>query len=340
MEIFENNIGHQVIENHENLSSGDAIRQNNLLVQNLSDDDALNTLKTLMSGPRSTTGAAVYGTNELWDRTIDNFRKRVVIDNQSITSHEVAGHTALYNQIAFAYELGLMLIKGHVIHANQSIQYRELGTLLYNHHLRDEKANLEKRQFRNIWTYVTKLLYGKWIKIDDLDDKGKVKLARKMKVDTSKLLYFAENDEAKWDRETVFHAWEHDRSAEKYACVFRYLQTHGVQPSDVAKFIENFSDKNYGNKLAGIERKDRADNRQASSPKPLSENARKQRDEYKARGENPANSDVMELDKPDKLPDSVEFGRAMFKVVGEKLVIVGYDALGQADYDKRCHRSR
>lgn len=334
MEVVIKSIGAQVIENHENLSGADAIKENNLLVQGLNDTDALETLKTLMSGPRSVIGSAVSGTNELWERTIENFRQRVVVDNQSIAGHEVAGHTVLYNQLAYAYELGLMLVQGHVIHPNQPIQYRELGMLLYRHHLKDEKENLEKGKFRNIWTYVTKLLYGKWIKIDDLDDKQKRKLARKLKLDTTNLLEFAENDNADWDKKTVFHAWEHDRSAEKYACVFRFLQNHDVQPSDAAKFIENFSDKDHGTKLAGIESKDRTDNRQNSTPKPLSENAIKQRDEYKARGENPANGDVIELDKPDKLPDTVQFGRAMFKVVGKKLVIVGYDALEQGAYDK------
>ncbi|EWY37483.1 hypothetical protein N825_17890 [Skermanella stibiiresistens SB22] len=59
--------------------------------------------------------------------------------------------------------------------------------------------------------------------------------------------------------------WRHNRSAEKYANVFRYLHDNEVAVEAVALFIENFRSKEYGDKLNGIVAADQAAN--AVSPK-------------------------------------------------------------------------
>lgn len=46
--------------------------------------------------------------------------------------------------------------------------------------------------------------------------------------------------------------WSHNRSAEKYAGVFRHLFENKVPPSEVAHYIETYEHKDYGSKLNGM----------------------------------------------------------------------------------------
>ena len=57
--------------------------------------------------------------------------------------------------------------------------------------------------------------------------------------------------------------WRHNRSAEKYANVFRYLSENDVPPETVADFIETFQHKTHGKKLDGIVQADVAAHREA-----------------------------------------------------------------------------
>ena len=52
--------------------------------------------------------------------------------------------------------------------------------------------------------------------------------------------------------------WKHNRSAEKYASVFRYLLDNAVSPDGVAQHIENYEHQQYGRKINGIIAADRA----------------------------------------------------------------------------------
>lgn len=336
-------VAQRIIENHENMEHGEATKANKALIATLNDAEALETLKGLMAGPRNQIRHPVHGTTDLWRIAVENFRKRVSTDNAALSGIEVNGRMLLYKQLAHAYEMGLLLVEGQKITDESNVAdtrrtYPELANLLYNHHMDDEKGKLEKGTAPNIWAYVTKLFYGKWIETDKLTTAAQRKLEKKLKLAEDRLRSFEIHPDGKFEEKTIFHVWQHDRSAEKYANVFRYLHTQKVAPADVADFIDNFAHQTYGNRLTGIEAKDRWDNRTQPTPKKLNDKTAQKREKQKAayiaRAESMDNGDVMEMAKPKKLPDAVQFGSAIFRVLGDNMVIVGYDAWEPEAYEK------
>ncbi|WP_333605188.1 hypothetical protein [Novosphingobium sp.] len=158
-----------------------------------------------------------------------------------------------------------------------------------------------KKKGTNNWAYICGLLYGSW--------------------------------EEQSAGDSTFLVFKRDRSAEKYGNVMRYLYEHNVSAQAAAMFIETFSDPVFGKALLGIEKADRAAHPAKSKGKGIKQ-VLKHRELFIKLGESRNNDDVFYMTKPEELPDSVEYGTATFKVVGSKLMIVGFDAWEEADYEK------
>lgn len=228
--------------------------------------------------------------------------KSLVDDDATISKLKVAGRETLYNQLAEAYSFGLVCFSG--IYNKQS-----LAAILMEYDLHRHAADLSHKGRYNKWNAITALLYGDW-----------------------------EQAETGCDDVLVY---KRDRSAEKYAAVLAMLEQKEVKVADVVSFIMNYSItiKETGKKLKGIialEKYYRASAPASSNGNPAAPSPKQiaSRNKYIARGESPGNDDVFETLKPTQLPDSVEYGRAIFKIVDDNMVIVGYEAWEQQQYEK------
>lgn len=140
----------------------------------------------------------------------------------------------------------------------------------------------------NPYTLVVKLLYGEW----------------------------------KDDQANVFQP---NRSAEKYACVFRYFAKRRGQFDNVGlivKHIENF-EKN----MKGIEDQDRAENKKSSSSPTGASNDNFELGEKLDRGE------VARLDRrPEFIPEEVSYGKLWFRMVDGEVIVMGYEKVEESTY--------
>lgn len=225
--------------------------------------------------------------------------KSLTADEKALNKLKVSGRQILYKQLQEAYAFGLACFS-HIYHREH------LSAILGEYDLHDQSRNLKSKGRYNKWNAITALLYGDW----ETDADGN-------------------------------KAYKRDRSAEKYATVFAMLEAKKVKVSEVVDYITNRSItlKSTGKKLKGIialeteYRMLKAENDpKGTSPKSAKQVAARQK--IIARGESSDNDDVFEVDKPEKLSDAVEYGQAFFKVVDDKLVIVGFKAREQADYER------
>lgn len=153
----------------------------------------------------------------------------------------------------------------------------------------------------NKWLPVTKLLFGSWT-----DGSGNLQ---------------------SWNSalNTVF---EVDRSAEKYAVVFKHLETNGISEDGVFDYIKGFDDAKHGKYLKGIEAMERATS--GSSKAGISE------EEAAELGILTNVQDVMVVDAPSYLKaNQVVMGSTFFKVENGKLFLYGATPMEQAAFDKK-----
>jgi hypothetical protein len=144
----------------------------------------------------------------------------------------------------------------------------------------------------NRWLPVTKLLYGRW---------------------NSARTEFVLN-----------------RSAEKYACSFRYFETNGIPASGVAAYVEAFNDPQHGAHLKGIEAADRATNGRTKDDAKI--------DRLKRIGLSRVNPDVVRIKRPDCVPTGKQNGFLWFEVEGDEIVVLGYDEIKIQQFDQLALR--
>lgn len=129
---------------------------------------------------------------------------RLLNDETNMIGLQVQGRSILYNQLAEAYRIGLILLT------------RGNGTmfchLMESNGMADQSKKYGNNNYTNAWNFVTHLLYGEW----------------------------KEKNVSK----TVFEVYERNRSAEKYSKIFRYLDDNKVASNDAAEFIANFTSEN------------------------------------------------------------------------------------------------
>lgn len=242
-------------------------------------------------------------------------QKSLVADNEAQTKLRVAGRQILYQQLAEAYAFGLACFS--------SIYNREhLTKVLSQHDLGKQGKALTSTGSYNKWNAITALLYGRWINTD-----------------TGAPIANSEHESV------ANRAYRRDRSAEKYGSVFAVLEGNKVRVPDVVDFITKAKFKSpqdgtvYGGILA-LELHYRkwaakqADKRRKKPTTRQIERREKARTDAIAKAENSANDDVFEFAKPAQFPESVEFGRITFKVVGKKLMAVGVEGWEQPKYDE------
>lgn len=137
-----------------------------------------------------------------------------------------------------------------------------------------------------------------------------------------KLLY----GEWKADQANVFEA---NRSAEKYACVFRYFKDHRDEYDTVELIVDHigtYNDPVHGRGLRGIEKADRATHKSSNSVSKSSE-------ENFELGVRQDRGVVATLEnRPDFIPDSVDYGKLWFRMVDGKVVIMGYEEVVETTY--------
>jgi len=138
-----------------------------------------------------------------------------------------------------------------------------------------------------------------------------------------KLLY----GEWKADQTNVFEA---NRSAEKYACVFRYFKDHRDKYDNIKLIVDHIATYDDGTPegrcLRGIEKADRAKHKVASSAK-ASTDANYDVGIKLDRGE------VARLEKrPEFVPEEVPYGKLWFRMVDGEVVIMGYEAVVETTY--------
>ncbi len=131
---------------------------------------------------------------------------------------------------------------------------------------------------------------------------------------------------APWDsaQDSIF---ETDRSAEKYACVFRYFDHKGIPACDVFDAIKNFDEAPYGRNLKGIEAKDRATNGKGSKSDVSDADAI-------SLGADVQLADVFEFERPEGI--TADQGVALFRVVGSRIFLLGHEELNDADFNKKA----
>jgi hypothetical protein len=137
-----------------------------------------------------------------------------------------------------------------------------------------------------------------------------------------KLLYGDWKD----DQANVFQP---NRSAEKYACVFRYFSTPARRGKFdtialIVKHIETFSEPAFGSNLKGIEAKDRSENKKTGgTPKAAST------DNYDL-GLRPDKGEVARLgERPEFVPEDVSFGKLWFRMVDGEVIVMGYQEVSE-----------
>jgi len=125
-----------------------------------------------------------------------------------------------------------------------------------------------------------------------------------------KLLY----GEWKDDQANVFQP---NRSAEKYACVFRYFAKRRGQFDNVELIVAHI-EATKGN-LKGIEEQDRAENKKSTKGASAPAN-----DNYEF-GLRLDKGEVARLDqRPEFIPEDVSYGKLWFRMVDGAVVIMGY----------------
>jgi len=109
-------------------------------------------------------------------KTVADFQTIHLLNDQTeMANFEDGGRNILYNQLAEAYRIGLLLLTP----SNGTM----FCNLLTDAELKTEAKKYGDNKAPNPWAYVTKLLYGKWV--------------------------------SKQVSNTVFHVFEPNRSAEK-----------------------------------------------------------------------------------------------------------------------------
>lgn len=238
-----------------------------------------------------------FGANKQYEdllKIVLDFRNKALIGSQK----EQAAH-ALFGRRAVYNELAhaFAIARTLLMRSNK----HHVKALLEECQMTTQAEKFVKKTGTNNWAYICGLLYGSW--------------------------------EQQPAGDSTFLVFKRDRSAEKYGNVMRYLYEHNVSAQAAAMFIETFDDPVFGKALLGIEKADRAAHPAKSKGKGLKQ-VLKQRELYIKLGESRDNDDVFYTTKPEELPDSVEYGTATFRVVGSKLMIVGFDAWEEAEYEK------
>lgn len=230
--------------------------------------------------------------------------KSLAADDETFAKLKVASRTTLYNQLSEAYAFGLTCFS-----CIYNAAY--LREVLTEHDLNIHGYNLLHKGRYNKWNAITALLYGEWEKISDDVEDG--------------LTY------------------KRDRSAEKYGCVLAMLEQNEVRVPDVPQFIADYEYvvKASGKKLKGIIALETHHRALAKKNKPaskgMSQKQRNRRRKLIERGESTnLNDDVFDTAKPENLPIAVQYGRAVFKIVGERMLIVGYEAWEASDYERHA----
>lgn len=296
------------------------------------------------------------GEHESWFKLIQVFRGKVANDQKYLARHELAGRSLLYSQLADAYKIGLELIND--CNSDESAvsihDFRALRHLLKKHSLhkgveaisvisrnnRDriwneknpERPQRDLKPEISLWVYIVKLLYGKWIDSSKWTDIERQENGKKVGLKTDEVGDFVFHKDAPDEAPTVYQAWSPNRSAEKYAVVFRYLQEQGVAVADVPAFIDGFNHKEFGKKLLGIERAGRAAASQGGTTKPKSQDVIDKEKSYVRRAEARTNEKVFAFEKPGMWPSKTQYARAVVKIDGEELVIVGFTEMTEAAY--------
>jgi len=121
-----------------------------------------------------------------------------------------------------------------------------------------------------------------------------------------------------------------NRSAEKYACAFRYFETIGISASSVAAHIEGFNDPVHGAHLKGIEALDRATNGREKDNAKI--------DRLKRAGLSRVNPDVVRIKRPDCVPAGKQNGFLWFEVEGDEIVVLGYEDIKTHEFDQLALR--
>ncbi len=121
-----------------------------------------------------------------------------------------------------------------------------------------------------------------------------------------------------------------NRSAEKYACAFRYFETNGIPTSSVAEHIEGFNHPVHGGHLKGIEELDRKTNGRAKDDVKL--------DRLKRAGLSRVNPDVVRIKRPDCVPAGKQNGFLWFETEGDEIVVLGYDDIKPQQLDQLALR--
>jgi len=187
---------------------------------------------------------------------------------------------------------------------------------------------------RAVWENVAEaaLIAQKILKPENKTDYHAALKARNMPVPESKkvnpfgpvvkLLY------GEWtvDQTNVFEA---NRSAEKYACVFRYFYDHRDKYDNITLIVDHiatYNDPVHGRGLRGIEKADRAKHKSSTSTSKSSE-------ENFELGVRQDRGVVATLEnRPEFIPDSVDYGKLWFRMVGGKVVIMGYEEVVETTY--------
>jgi hypothetical protein len=138
-----------------------------------------------------------------------------------------------------------------------------------------------------------------------------------------KLLY------GEWKDEQA-NVFQPNRSAEKYACVFRYFAKRRGKFDTIAliaKHIETYSDPTHGSNMRGIEAQDRAEHKKSSSTPKAASNDNFELGEKLDRGE------VARLDKrPEFIPEEVSYGKLWFRMVDGEVIVMGYEEVTDQTY--------
>lgn len=296
------------------------------------------------------------GEHESWYKLIQVFRGKVANDQKSLARHEVTGRSMLYSQLSEAYRIGLELINDVNLHeANiPSEDFRALKRLMTNHSMHKsidalsviwknksdrlwnernpDKTQRELKPEISPWVYIVKLLYGKWVDSSKWTDIERQENGKKIGLKTDEVKDFVLHKDAPDEPQTAYQAWSPNRSAEKYAVVFRYLHDHGVAVADVPTFIDSFNDKDHGKKLLGIERAGRAAANLGGTAKPKSQDVINREKSYVRRAEARTNEKVFAFEKPGMWPSKTQYAKAVLKIDGEELVIVGFKEMTEAAY--------
>lgn len=232
---------------------------------------------------------------------VNQFRNQTLAGGEKLRAqYGLKGRRELYGEVAHAYKVAQTLLH----HSNK----QHLEALLAECGMTVQANNLEARKVRSGWAWACTLLYGTWQENTDGND--------------------------------TFLEFKRNRSAEKYANVMRHLSENKVKADAAAMYIETFKfeDTVAGNQvtyraLQACEKADRAKHAKTKSKAAIALQLKHEKD-FLQRGESTASDDVFYAIKPDELPESVQFGQATFKVFGNRLLIVGYDAWGEAQYKK------